>query len=157
MDHKQNPMDAAEAARALASITETRHEVAGRVGSPPHYYTKLGVAMALLCLAQAFDTGVRLAISLAALGVLFWATRSYAHRTGTWTMATLREKGAWMAWLMIAVMIAALGAAMVARELAVSLVCGAVVLALVSTLGPRWDAAWVRSLTERDERGASAA
>ena len=72
-------------------------------------------------------------------------------------MATLREKGAWMAWLMILVIVAALCAAMVARDLTVSIIGAAVALPLASVLGPRWDAAWVRSLTERDERGASAA
>ena len=153
----ENRIDPAEAAQALESIKGTRQEVASRVGSPPHYYTKLGVAMALLCLAQSFDDVVRLAVSVAALGVLFWATYSYSHRTGTWTMATLREKGAWMAWLMILVIVAALCAAMVARDLTVSIIGAAVVLPLASVLGPRWDAAWVRSLTERDEHGTRAA
>lgn len=147
MDEKRHDVDAAEAARALETIGTTRHEVAARVGSPPHYYTKVAAAAAILCLAQPLDSRTRFFVTLVAMLPLGWAVRSYSRHTGTWTMATLREKGAWMAWLIIGVMLAALTSALITQDLVVSVVGALVILLVVPFVGPRWDAAWVRSLT----------
>ncbi|QCX26581.1 hypothetical protein [Nocardioides jishulii] len=150
MDEKRHDVDAAEAARALEAIGTTRHQVAARVGSPPHYYTKVAAAAAILCLAQPLDSRTRFFMTLVAILPLAWAVRSYSRHTGTWTMATLREKGAWMAWLIIGVMVAALAAALLTQSLVVSVVGALVILLVVPVVGPRWDAAWVRSLTPEE-------
>ncbi|MBS4753368.1 hypothetical protein KG112_11200 [Nocardioides sp. zg-ZUI104] len=156
MDEKRHDVEAAEAARALETIAATRHEVAARVGSPPYYYTKVAAAGAILCLAQPLDSRTRFFVTLIALIPLGWAIRSYSRHTGTWTMATLREKGAWMAWLIIGVMLAALTSAMITQNLVVSVVGALVILLVVPVVGPRWDAAWVRSLTPEESAERSA-
>lgn len=149
MDEERHDVDQAEAARALAAISDTRQVVAGRVGSPPGYYLKLGVGTAIITASQPFENSVQTPATLAGVAVVLWAVHSYSKATGTWTMATLREKGAWMAWLMITVMVASMFAAMWSENLTVSLVGAAAILLVVPTLGPRWDAAWVRSLKAR--------
>lgn len=147
--NEQHDIDAAEAARALDAISGTRREVAGRVGSPPHYYTKLGAGMGLICLAQPLGDVAKILVALVAALLLGWAIGSYVRATGTWTMATLREPGAWMAWLMVAVMIGALAASTFVQVWAVCIPAAAACLAVTWWLGPRWDAAWVRSLADR--------
>lgn len=146
MEQHPREADAVEAARALDAISGTRREVAGRVGSPAHYYTKLGAGMALICLAQPMGDVAKIVVTLAAAALLGWAIGSYVRATGTWTMATLRESGAWMAWLMIGVMLAALAASTLAQTWAVCVPAAVAALATAWYLGPRWDAAWVRSL-----------
>lgn len=152
MEEKRHDVDAAEAARALGSIDTTRHQVAARVGSPPHYYTKLGASMAVICLAQPLATPAKLVLTVVAFALLLWAIRSYSAATGTWTMATLREPGAWMAWLMIGVMLAAVTASMAVQTWVACIPAAVAALAVTSYLGPRWDAAWVRSLTAEGTR-----
>lgn len=144
-------VDADEAARALDAIACTRREVARRAGSPAHYYTKLAVATALITGAQPFGTAIEGAAALVGVALILWAVRSYSEHTGNWTMATLREPGAWMAWLIIGVMVAAMTAAMFTSNLVVSLVGAAAILLIVPVFGPKWDAAWVRSLTAGDD------
>lgn len=149
-------MDAQDAARALDAIAATRHGVAERVGSPPHYYTKLGAGMAALCLAQPSPAPVEIALILVAAVLLGWAIRSYSQATGTWTMATLREPGAWMAWLMIGTMVGALALSMFVPVWPVCIPAAAVSLLVTWYLGPKWDAAWVRSLAAPSTPGDAA-
>jgi len=149
MDEKNHEVDAAEAARALEEIGGTRREVATRVGAPSGYYLRVGVGAAALTVSQAMGDPWRLLVAALGLVLVLWSMRSYTEATGSWSMATLRENGAWRAWLMMAVMVAALVSAMLTREWVVALVGAAAILAVVPTLGPRWDADWVRSL-ERD-------
>ena len=146
MDEQNHEVDAAEAARALEEIGGTRQRVAARVGAPRGYYLRVGVGTAALTVAQAMDDPWRLLVAGLGLVLVLWSMRSYTEATGSWSIATLRETGAWRVWLMIVVMVAALLSAMTTREWAVALVGAAAVLAVVPTLGPRWDADWVRSL-----------
>lgn len=155
MTHR-DPIDPHEAAAALDAISGTRRTVAGRVGSPPHYYTKLGAGMAVLCLAQPLGTGPKLALTLVAVAFVLWAIRSYSVATGTWTMATLREPGAWMAWLMIGTMVGALALSMFIQVWAVCLPAAVAAFVVPWFVGPKWDAAWVRSLTPHDTPGDAA-
>lgn len=147
--NEQHPLDPADAARALESISGTRREVASRVGSPPHYYTKLGVGLALICLSQPVEIPLKAVATFVAIALFFWAIRSYVNATGTFTMATLREPGAWMAWTMMAVMLAALAASTIVQTWAVCIPSAVAAFVVPALLGPQWDAAWVRSL-ERD-------
>ncbi|MFC6152789.1 hypothetical protein [Nocardioides yefusunii] len=144
---RQNSHDPDDAAAALAAISSTRADVADRIGSPPHYYTKLGVAMALIVGAQADAVPTALSITavVAACALLGWAVRSYIDRTGNWTMATLREPGAWKAWLMLAVMLVSLVAATVTHNGVVCVIGAVASFGVCTFLGPRWDAAWVAS------------
>ena len=143
------PVDATAAAEALRSIDTTRGEVMKRVGSPPGYYFQLGVAMALITASQPFGTAVKVPAVIIAVGLMAWAIRSYSTHTGSLTMATLREPGAWMAWLMMLVIIGGVAAALLTEDVIVSVVAAAIILAVVPTVGPRWDAAWVRSLEDK--------
>lgn len=149
-EHPEQPIDAAAANEALQSIHATRGEVMKRVGSPPGYYLKLAIAVALIAASQPFGNSVKVPATIVALGLLAWAIRSYSTHTGSLTFATLREPGAWMAWLMMLVIIGGIAAAMLTRDVLVSTVAAVAALAVVPTLGPRWDAAWVRSLEDKE-------
>lgn len=138
-------MDERDAAReALEQIAVTRRTTAHRVASPKGYYAVAGVGVGLVTLGLGLDGWVRWALYVAGLATVLGAMQWYTRRTGVVTWATLREPGAWRAWLMIAVSIAGLAAAAFGPLPAV--VAGVVTASSWAVLGPAWDADWVRSI-----------
>ncbi|WP_336085738.1 hypothetical protein [Nocardia sp. SSK8] len=138
-----------QARDALAAIGQVRDDVARRVSTPGWYWPVLGAGAALLALGSGIGGlwgGVLLALGLLALvGDMV----AYARVTGSWTMATMREQGAWTAWVMVVVIVGGVFASIVAGSVVVSAVAAVVMFVTVCVLGPRWNAAWVRSLREQ--------
>lgn len=138
-------MDERDAAReALEQIAVTRRTTAHRVASPKGYYAVAGVGVGLVTLGLGLDGWVRWVLYVAGLVTVLGAMQWYSKHTGVVTWATLREPGAWRAWLMIAVSIAGLAAATFGPLPAV--VAGVVTASSWAVLGPAWDADWVRSI-----------
>ena len=138
-------MDERDAAReALEQIAVTRRTTAHRVASPKGYYAVAGVGVGLVTLGLGLDGWVRWVLYVAGLATVLGAMQWYSKHTGVVTWATLREPGAWRAWLMIAVSIAGLAAATFGPLPAV--VAGVVTASSWAVLGPAWDADWVRSI-----------
>ena len=77
---------------------------------------------------------------------LLLAVRGYVKHTGTWAVATLREPGAWRAWLMIGIMLTGMAVAIAAHDLLVSAGAAIVIVATCALLGPSWDRSWVHNL-----------
>ncbi|WP_286929857.1 MULTISPECIES: hypothetical protein [Aeromicrobium] len=136
-----------EAREALEQIAATRRETARRAASPKGYYAVAGVGMGLVILGLGLDGPVRWVLYVVGLATALGAMSWYTKHTGIVTFATLREPGAWRAWLMIGVSLVALAVAWTGPVVAA---VGAVVTALTwAVLGPAWDAAWVRSIEEQ--------
>ena len=136
-----------EAREALEQIAATRRETAHRAASPKGYYAVAGIGMGLVILGLGLDGPVRWVLYVVGLATALGAMSWYTKHTGIVTFATLREPGAWRAWLMIGVSLVALAVAWTGPVVAA---LGAVVTALTwAVLGPAWDAAWVRSIEEQ--------
>ncbi len=136
-----------EAREALEQIAATRRTTAHRVASPKGYYAVAGVGMGMVTLGLGLEGWVRWALYAVGLVTVLGAMQWYSKHTGVVTWATLREPGAWRAWLMIAVSIAGLAVALFG---AVPAAIAAVVTALSwAVLGPAWDADWVRSIEDQ--------
>ncbi|SKB08795.1 hypothetical protein [Aeromicrobium choanae] len=136
-----------EAREALEQIAATRRETAHRAASPKGYYAVAGAGMGLVILGLGLDGPVRWVLYAVGLATTFGAMNWYTKHTGIVTFATLREPGAWRAWLMIGVSLVALAVSWTGPVVAA---VGAVVTALAwAALGPKWDAAWVRSIEEQ--------
>ncbi|MBA4609519.1 hypothetical protein H1W00_13615 [Aeromicrobium sp. Marseille-Q0843] len=136
-----------EAREALEQIAATRRETAHRAASPKGYYAVAGVGMGLVILGLGLDGPVRWVLYVVGLATALGAMSWYTKHTGIVTFATLREPGAWRAWLMIGVSLVALAVAWTGPVVAA---VGAVVTALTwAVLGPAWDVAWVRSIEEQ--------
>lgn len=139
--------DQDEARRALEMIEETRRDTARNAASPRGYYALVGAGVAAMIVGIADDGVLRwvlYAVGLAAiLGGILW----YRNRTGTMTFATFRERGAWLAGLLFALSVAGAVVALLGPIAAVI----AAVLVWIGwvVIGPRWDAAWVRSIEEQ--------
>lgn len=136
-----------EAREALEQIAATRRTTAHRVASPKGYYAVAGTGMGLVILGLGLDGWVRWALYVAGLVTVFGAMQWYSKHTGVVTWATLREPGAWRAWVMIAVSLVGLGVAGFGVTAAV--VAAVVTVLTWATLGPAWDAAWVRSIEDQ--------
>lgn len=133
-----------EAREALDQIAATRRSTAHRVASPQGYYAVAGAGVALVTLGLGLDGWVRWALYVAGLATVLGAMQWYSKHTGVVTWATLREPGAWRAWLMIVISIAGLA---VASFGSIPAAIAAVVTAMSwAVLGPAWDADWVRSI-----------
>ena len=136
-----------EAREALEQIAATRRETAHRAASPKGYYAVAGVGMGLVILGLGLEGPVRWVLYFVGLATALGAMSWYTKHTGIVTFATLREPGAWRAWLMIGVSLAALAVAWTGPVVAA---LGAAVTALTwAVLGPKWDAVWVRSIEEQ--------
>lgn len=136
-----------EAREALEQIAATRRETAHRAASPKGYYAVAGVGMGLVILGLGLDGPMRWVLYVVGLATTLGAMSWYTKHTGIVTFATLREPGAWRAWLMIGLSLVALAVAWTGPVVAA---LGAVVTALTwAVLGPAWDAAWVRSIEEQ--------
>lgn len=136
-----------EARDALEQIAATRRTTAHRVASPRGYYAVAGAGMALVIVGIGLDGWVRWALYAAGLATVVGAMSWYSKHTGVVTWATLREPGAWRAWLMVAVAIVGLGLALFGPWPAV--VGAAATVLAWAVLGPAWDADWVRSIEEQ--------
>lgn len=138
-----------QAREALDVVGRVRGDVALRVSTPGWYWPVVGVGAVLM----AFGGGVGGAWGAVLLGLglatLVADMVAYARVTGSWTMATMREPGAWAAWVMVAVIVIGLFGSIVAGNLVVSAVASVVMFVTICVLGPRWNAAWVRSLREQ--------
>ncbi|MFO6452992.1 MULTISPECIES: hypothetical protein [unclassified Aeromicrobium] len=136
-----------EAREALEQIAATRRETAHRAASPRGYYAVAGFGMGLVILGLGLDGWVRWVLYVIGLATAFGAMTWYTKHTGIVTFATLREPGAWRAWLMVAVSLVSLGLAFLGPVVAA--VAALVTTATWAVLGPRWDADWVRSIEEQ--------
>lgn len=136
-----------EAREALEQIAATRRTTAHRVASPKGYYAVAGAGMAAVILGIGLDGWVRWVLYAVGLVTVFGAMQWYTKHTGVVTWATLREPGAWRAWLMMAVAIVGVAVAVLGPWPALA----AAVATAVSwaVLGPAWDAAWVRSIEDQ--------
>ncbi|MTB88974.1 hypothetical protein H9L21_11625 [Aeromicrobium senzhongii] len=141
-------MDERDQAReALEQIAATRRTTAQRVASPKGYYAVAGSGAALVIVGLGLDGWVRWALYAVGLLTVFGAMQWYTRHTGAVAWATLREPGAWRAWLMAGISFVAMGVAFFGP---VPAVIGAVVTAASwAVLGPAWDADWVRSIEEQ--------
>ena len=133
-----------EAREALGRIEDTRRATARRAASPKGYYAVAGAGMGLVTLGIGLDGWTRWILYFVGLACAYGAMVWYTKHTGVVTWATLREPGAWRAWLMIAVSLVGLAVAILGAAPA-AIAAGVTVLTW-SVLGPAWDAAWVRSL-----------
>src|SRR3954452_19944916 len=98
------PVGRDEALAALSMAQNASAQVASRAASPRGYYLVLGIAAGLLCLGGSLLHDQRwLGAGLVVLaGVLLVADMAwYTRSTGMVAMASLRDPGAWRAWLMI--------------------------------------------------------
>lgn len=138
-------MDQNEAREALEQIAATRRNTAEHAASPKGYYAVAGFGMALVTVGLGVDGGMRWALYAIGLITMIMAMRWYSERTGIVAWATLREPGAWRAWIMAAVALVGVG---VALALGLGAAIGAALVTWVvwSVVGPRWDAVWRRSL-----------
>lgn len=136
-----------EARKALEDIAVTRRTTAHRVASPKGYYAVSGFGMGLVILGLGLDGWVRWVLYAAGLVTVFGAMQWYSKHTGVVTWATLREPGAWRAWLMIAISL--IGLAVASFSVTAAVVAAVVTPLSWAVLGPAWDAAWVRSIEEQ--------
>lgn len=136
-----------EAREALDQIAATRRETANQAASPKGYYTLAGFGMALMIVGIGIDGSVRWTFYVLGLLTMLGAMQWYSKHTGIVTWATLRERGAWRAWVIIAVSLVGVFVALLGQ---IPAVCAAIVTWVVWTfVGPKWDAAWVRSIEEQ--------
>ena len=134
-----------EARAALEAIGRVRRDTAHRAASPTGYYAVAGFGAGCLTIGVGADGPWRWVLYVVGLMILLGAMSWYSRHTGIVTFATLRESGAWRAWIMIAVML--VGVIVAATSGLVPAVVGALVtFACWALLGPAWDAAWQRSL-----------
>ncbi len=134
-----------EAREALESIAATRRTAAHRAASPKGYYAMAGLGIGVVMLGLGLDNGpLRWALYAVGLATTFGAMVWYSRHTGVVAWATLRERGAWRAWLMMLVSFAGIGVAMLGMPAAA--IAAAVTVVTWSVLGPAWDADWVRSI-----------
>ncbi len=136
-----------EAREALEQIAATRRSTAHRAASPKGYYALAGFGMSLMTIGIGIEGSVRWTFYVLGLLTMFGALQWYSKHTGIVTWATLREPGAWRAWVIVVVSIAGVAVALFGT---VPAICAAVVTWTTwAVLGPSWDAAWVRSIEEQ--------
>lgn len=138
-----------EAQVALDSIARTRQDAARSAASPWWYYPVIGGAMGLMAISYGIEASWGKALWAAGIVVVVAAMWGYSEHTGSATWATLREPGAWRAWLMIAALLAGVFGAMALQDLLLNAIIAGGMVAVCAVLGPRWDADWVRSLEEQ--------
>ncbi len=135
-----------EAQAALTSIEHARGELAQRAASPRGYYAVVGAGAALMVFGCGLDGWLSWVLIAFGAGVEASGLSWYVRSTGVVAFATLREQGAWRAWLMIAVLVAALVASLALDSLLAAAVGALAVFVAFAVLGPQWDRAWVRSI-----------
>ncbi|MCD9154724.1 hypothetical protein [Aeromicrobium duanguangcaii] len=136
-----------EAREALEQIAATRRTTAHRVASPKGYYALAGAGVGLVILGLGLDGWARWVLYGTGLLIVFGAMQWYTRHTGAVAWATLREPGAWRAWLMAGISFVSMGVAFFGPLPAT--VAAVVTAASWAVLGPAWDADWVRSIEKQ--------
>ena len=139
--------DRNDARRALESIAQTRRETARSAASPRGDYVLVGLGVATIIAGVPGGGMLRWSLYAAGLACILIAMAWYRRHTRTMTLATFREPGAWMAWLLIG--ISTTGAIVALLGNLQAIIAAAATGVAWAIIGPRWDAAWVRSIEEQ--------
>ncbi len=146
----QGAMGQETALDALNEIAGTKRQVGERSKAPTGYYALLGFAVGLDIFAISQPLPWIFIWLLPAFALLGFSVAWYRDQVGTWSRGKLNDPSSWSFWLMAVVAAVAILVAAMVHTTTAGLVAGAIAFVSWAILGPIWDRAYQRQVSERE-------